>query len=323
MEDQKTFYELWEATIKGTSWEKLDVKEELELIESKAVRPRIPADHLVFRLFGEFNRPEEQIRVVLLGQDPYPEILTVPVSEDEDSEAIDTQITRACGFAFSSPHGNLPFSLKIIFREILREYPQEVPEIVRGKSRDRRAKAEDYSGDLSYLIGQGVFLLNSMLTLTVKEGDKTGGPSKLHTSWLCFTKKILNHVKRTCPDAVFVALGKPAKDLYKGAEITDAIEVDHPANARFGGRNPFLGSGVFQAVDERLVVRGLTPVNWVPMKESVDNFYFDEECMAKIGILCIHEAKDQIEQGVMLEHDAGVDPILQQDSDSDAQIEES
>lgn len=276
--------ELWRASTDGTPWCQVNVARELQHIDRLAVRPRIPDDHLIFRIFRAINDPKKQIKVVLLGQDPYPEMLSIPVadadtiaafgSDDPREEVDDTphrKVSRACGFSFSSPLGSLPFSLRIMIAEILREYPQ--PLVPRPNRASRAAVASDFSGDLSHLVADGVFLLNTFLTIE-RQGDR--GMPKSHTSWVCFTTQILNFIRRTCPNAVYLALGKQAADLLKASGVNDAITTDHPANARFGGRTPFVGSDIFRQANALLETRHVEPIDWIPMKDAVDVNYFDD-----------------------------------------------
>ncbi len=254
----QTFEELWLQSVQGTPWATLDLSRELRNVEKHAVRPRIPSDHLVFRVFRAFKDPKKQIKVVLLGQDPYPEMLKIV--DELNSSQTPLSVSRACGFSFSSPHGGLPVSLRKMFVEILREFPK-----------DAEGPASEYSGDLSYLISEGVFLVNTLLTVHY---DGTRGKSDSHTSWEAFTTQILGFVRRTCPKAVFLSLGKKAADVLKDSGVTDPIHVDHPAN-RSVGRNPFVGSNIFLQANERLMKRGLEPVDWVPMRKAVDTKYYE------------------------------------------------
>lgn len=276
----ETLLELWNESTVGTPWSQLDLNRELTNCEKLAVKPRIPDDHLIFRIFRAFNDPQRQIKVVLLGQDPYPEVLRIPLPfkpEDlNDGEEEPTiQVSRACGFSFSSPLGGIPVSLRTIFREILQEFPQRPPSMGEaGEGRKlplRRVTYKDYSGDLSYLIADGVMLLNTYLTIHFN-GIK--GISASHTSWLAFTTQILNFIRRICPDVVYLALGKNATDLLKASGINDAIECDHPAS-RGGGRKPFKGSDIFSNANALLVKRGIKAIDWIPMKKSIDCQYYD------------------------------------------------
>jgi uracil-DNA glycosylase len=252
-----TLLDLWKQSTDGTVWEEVGINRELVNIDKLALKPRIPDDQLIFRVFRVFPHPELQIKLVLLGQDPYPEILKNP------------EVSRACGFSFSSPLGGLPLSLRTMFGEILREFPQEATAKA-GSKVPKPVIPSDYSGDLSYLIGEGVFLLNAYLTI---ENEGGRGKPDSHKSWVCFTTQILNFIRRMCPKAVYLALGKKASDLLKASGVTDAIECDHPAN-RFGGRHPFKGSDIFLQANELLKKRGIEPVDWIPMKNAVDTEYY-------------------------------------------------
>lgn len=247
--------QLWQTSTRGTEWEELDVKEELEHIEKLAVRPRIPDDDLIFRIFRAIDIPSKQLSVVFLGQDPYPTYLR------------DLQQFQARGFSFSAPLGPLPLSLRVIYSEIIDEFCSS--------SSKKSVKPGDFSGDLSYLIGQGVFLLNSYLTIAQDPKTSNGIP-KSHPSWRCFTVKVLSFIRRKCPYAVYLALGKQALDLYKQAQITKVLETDHPASIRFGGKNPFRGSGIFIEANKKLEENGLEVIDWVPLKEPIDINFKDD-----------------------------------------------
>lgn len=271
--EEKSLVQLWKESTDGTMWSRLDVTKELTIIETLATRPRIPQDHLIFRIFRAFPDPSKQIKVVILGQDPYPAILQVSAEEQDPTSRSDwdeTQaVSRACGFSFSSPLGCLPLSLRTVMSEILREFPQPSD-----RRRSGLAISSDYSGDLSYLVGQGVFLLNTFLTIAVDTvSDRGSGIPNSHKSWGTFTTQVLNFIRRICPKAVYLALGGKANDLLKASGITDAIVTDHPA-ARGGSRNPFAKSGIFIKTDELLEKRGLTKIDWIPMKIAIDIEYY-------------------------------------------------
>ena len=99
--------------------------------ESKTIYP--PYDDI----FNAFKlTPLSDVKVVILGQDPYHEE------------------GQAHGLAFSTPEGRpIPRSLKNIFKEISSEFSYPIPE----------------SGSLVKWAEQGVFLLNTVLT--VEEGN--------------------------------------------------------------------------------------------------------------------------------------------------------
>ena len=105
-------------------------------------------------IFNAFNLcPIENVKVVILGQDPYHEE------------------GQAHGLAFSTPEGHpIPRSLKNIFKEIESEYGYPIPD----------------SGCLESWAKQGVFLLNTVLT--VEEGNAN---SHSKCGWQTFTDNVI------------------------------------------------------------------------------------------------------------------------------------
>lgn len=243
---------LWRKAVEGTEWTKLDVTRELQHVQQMIQDDEIfPQQHNIFRIFNKLS--PSKIKVVLLGQDPYPDVVDV---EDEDGDMI--SIPRACGFSFSSPLGKLPLSLRTIFKEIGVENF--------GKK----------SGDLCYLVGSGVFLVNTFLTLKIDEGKGTGKPGS-HTSWKCFTHKVLKFLKTENRSIVWLALGDDAKYTMEQASINDNeyIYAPHPASIRFGKRaGGFLGSKVFTKVNDKLRDRKVETIDWDPLDVPLDTKYY-------------------------------------------------
>jgi len=234
---------LWKESVRGKEWEKMNVSKELAHIQSKIeIDDRVPTNNCIFRLWSILD--VSAIKVVLVGQDPYPELIDV----DE------IKVPRACGFAFSSPLGKLPQSLKVIFREMKVENPTKK------------------SGDLSYLLGEGVFLMNAYLTIKIVDGKGVPGT---HTSWSCFTKKVIEFIKQKNPGVVWLAVGEDAKYMMETCSIIDYISAAHPA-ARFAKSNGFVGSKVFILVNEKLKSKEEEPIPWMPMddKDVVDTQYY-------------------------------------------------
>jgi uracil-DNA glycosylase len=221
-----------------------------EGIENYAIQNKYPSLLLpqaqnIFRIFKVLD--PEDIKIVLLGQDPYPEMLKI----DEK------QIPRACGFSFSSPLGRLPKSLNIIFKEIC------------GKDQP----VNQLSGDLTHWISDGVFLLNSFLTIQY-DNKLNKGISGSHSNWPIFTTQILSHIQRINPNVVYLAFGNEANKIYTNSRIRaeNIIHVAHPASRFRDGH--FLGSKVFERANKMLLQRELEEIDWSPMEKSVDIEYF-------------------------------------------------
>ena len=138
-----------------------------------------PAPEHVFRAFSEV--PMERVRVVILGQDPYHEP------------------GQAHGLSFSVPDGvRLPPSLRNIFKEMYSDL---------GVSPDTPLPT---SGDLSYLAGQGVLLLNSVLT--VPQGEAAGHRGR---GWEVFTDAVLRALDECDQPIAFILWGKDARAKAK------------------------------------------------------------------------------------------------------------
>ena len=94
----------------------------------------LPPGHLIFHVFN--SCPFEKVKVVILGQDPYP------------------NPGQYYGICFSVPEGvAIPGSLANIFKEIHRDLGKPIPT----------------SGNLDRWVAQGVFSMNSVLTVRAKE----------------------------------------------------------------------------------------------------------------------------------------------------------
>jgi uracil-DNA glycosylase len=123
------------------------------------------------------------VRIVILGQDPYP------------------TFGNANGLAFSvSPAMKIPASLKNIFAGLVLEGLSKFPE----------------SGDLTPWTRQGVLLLNAVLT--VREGAPQSHRKK---GWEEFTGAVLKLINDAPQPVVFLCLGKPAQALVQ-ATITNS-----------------------------------------------------------------------------------------------------
>ena len=128
-------------------------KDLLTEIEARLIlEPQLtPPPALVMRAFQE---PFESVKVLLLGQDPYP---TKNV---------------ACGLAFAvSEESKLPQSLKNLMKELATDLPQV-----------------SNSGALAHWSSQGVMLLNSALTTKV---GSAGAHAKI---WIGFTKAVIEQL---------------------------------------------------------------------------------------------------------------------------------
>ena len=181
-----------------------------------------PKEEAVFRAFQSV--PYEKVKVVLLGQDPY------------------HGAGEAHGLAFSVRQGvKTPPSLRNIFKELESEYGIDLTR----------------STDLTSWAEQGVFLLNSVLTV---EKDKAGSHSKW--GWEEFSNAVISFISKENEHVVFVLWGDYARkkksliDLSKHA----IIESAHPSP--LSSYRGFFGSKPFSKINAQLHQWGKESVKW-------------------------------------------------------------
>jgi uracil-DNA glycosylase len=171
----------------------------------------------------------QDIRVVILGQDPY------------------HGPGQAQGLAFSVPRGiPRPPSLRNILGEIDREYP---------------GNALTTDSDLSGWIEQGVLLLNTVLTV---EDGKPGAHARM--GWETVTDALIAGVAALPQPVVFMLWGAHAQ--AKHALIADApnhlvLTANHPSplSARRGPK-PFVGCGHFRVANTWLTQQNCPEILW-------------------------------------------------------------
>ena len=197
---------------------KLEAIEERVLAETQAT----PGINQVMRAF---EIDPANIKVVILGQDPYP----------TEGDAI--------GLAFAMNHES--------------KMPRSLVNIVKELSDDLGLEAKSQA-DLSKWTDQGVLLLNRTLTTQI---GKAGGHSKL--GWEGFTREALIQLAQR-NKLVFILWGSPAIELGREVAQTAVncrlIESAHPSP--LSAYRGFFGSKPFSKTNEHLVALGLEPIDW-------------------------------------------------------------
>lgn len=189
--------------------------------ESGAVYP--PAQ----QLFAAFERtPPTCVRAVILGQDPYHEP------------------GQANGLAFSVSRGvKLPPSLQNIYKEL--EADLGVP----------AAK----SGDLTSWAQQGVFLLNTVLSVRAHAAN-----SHKDFGWQSFTDAVIAALAELPQPVAFVLWGaqaqKKAALVEKSPYPRLVLQSPHPSP--LSAYRGFFGSRPFSQINAFLVSYGFSPVDW-------------------------------------------------------------
>jgi len=184
-------------------------------------------------IFAFARFPLANARVVIIGQDPYP------------------NRAHACGLAFSVPNGiPVPASLRNIFGALV--------------SQQLMPRESARNGDLSTWCQQGVILLNTALTTIA-------GKSGAHVDeWAPFTRKLAAEIGRAHPGLVYLLFGKTARALASQVPSTCAyLEWSHPSplcRCNQDALNPenFVNCPHFRVANNMIQARGDTPINWDP-----------------------------------------------------------
>jgi uracil-DNA glycosylase len=176
------------------------------------------------QVFSAFTTDLNQVKVVILGQDPYHEP------------------GQAHGLAFSVRDGvKIPPSLVNIYKEIKAEYGKDIPT----------------SGKLTRWQEQGVLLLNNVLTV---EAHKAG--SHRGYGWEDFTKHCVEYLSETRPHLVFLLWGRDARNkaslIDKSKHLV--LEAAHPSP--LSAYNGFFGCNHFKRCNEWLTEQKLEPIQW-------------------------------------------------------------
>ena len=176
------------------------------------------------QIFHAFDlTPVEQVKVVILGQDPY------------------HGPGQAHGLSFSVPENvTAPPSLKNIFKEI---------------ESDLGIHMSGYP-NLEKWARQGVLLLNAVLTVRAGEAASHG-----NIGWKEFTDAVIRHISDNCNGVVFMLWGNFARskrDLIDHSRH-HVLEAAHPSPL---ARGAFFGCRHFSQANAILQSQGLTPIDW-------------------------------------------------------------
>ena len=185
----------------------------------KVIYPPMP------QLFNAFElTPFEQVKVVILGQDPY------------HGEG------QAHGLCFSvQPGVRPPPSLKNIFKEISSELGFGFAD----------------NGCLIPWAQQGVLLLNSVLTV---EHGKAGAHQ--NKGWERFTDRILGVLNEQRSGLVFLLWGNYAQSKASMIDADKHRVLMSPHPSPFSAHRGFLGNGHFSKANKYLLSQGKTAIDW-------------------------------------------------------------
>lgn len=212
----------WEKALKGEFskdyYKKLFVKIQEEY-QTRTIYP--PADDV----FNAFHfTPLEEVKVVILGQDPYHEP------------------GQAHGLCFSvKPQVPIPPSLVNIYKELEDDLGCYIPN----------------NGYLEKWARQGVLMLNTVLTVRAHQAN-----SHKDLGWEQFTDAAIRVLAEQDRPMVFVLWGKPAQRKKEMIHNPKHLILESPHPSPLSAYRGFFGSRPFSRINAYLEQNGLEPIDW-------------------------------------------------------------
>ncbi|WP_017549950.1 uracil-DNA glycosylase [Salinicoccus carnicancri] len=198
---------------------------EAELEERYASGKVFPPREQIYTAFE--LTPFENVRVVILGQDPY--------HGERQSH----------GLAFSvNEDVKIPPSLRNIYKEL---------------ESDLGIVRED--GSLKDWAREGVLLLNTVLTVEAGEAH-----SHRELGWQPFTDGIIRHVSDALENVVFILWGKPAQQKERLIDTDRHLVIKSVHPSPLSASRGFFGTEPFSRTNDYLVEHGREPVDWSEKK---------------------------------------------------------
>ena len=180
-----------------------------------------PPKELVFKVF---DLPLQDIKVVILGQDPY------------------HNPGQACGLSFSVNDGvPLPKSLINIYKELY----------------DDLGITPAKTGNLEKWFKQGIFLLNSVLTV-----EEYSPASHSNIGWQDFTDYIIETISQKNNNIVFVLWGSYARSKKTLIDSSRHKIIESPHPSPLSAYRGFFGSKVFSRINSYLEEVGKKPIDF-------------------------------------------------------------
>ncbi|MCE9562202.1 MAG: uracil-DNA glycosylase [Planctomycetes bacterium] len=187
------------------------------------------AAHTVFPpeadVFNAFRyTPLDQVKVLLLGQDPYP------------------GTGHAHGLCFSvRPGVRLPGSLRNIYQELTDDLGLKTPK----------------HGYLASWAKQGVLMLNACLSVRADAPN-----SHANKGWEKFTDAVITVVNERKQPVVFLLWGAYAQKKIKLIDETRHVVIKSAHPSPLSAANGFFGSKPFSKINAALKKLGETPIDW-------------------------------------------------------------
>lgn len=177
------------------------------------------------RIFAAFDAcPLDEVKVVILGQDPY------------------HGVGQANGLCFSvNPGIAIPRSLINIFKEINSDTGAPIPS----------------NGDLSRWASQGVFLLNSILTVRAHQAGSHQG-----MGWEQFTDAVIKALSDKTEHTVFLLWGSYAARKGEIIDRSRHLVLTSPHPSPLSASRGFFGNHHFSSANDYLIKHCKTPIQW-------------------------------------------------------------
>ena len=212
----------WKAHLK-TEFEKEYFSQLIRFVKEEYNTQRIyPPGKLIFNAFDEC--PFNQLKVVILGQDPY------------------HGPGQAHGLCFSVNDG-IPFppSLRNIFKELKEDVGKEIPQ----------------SGNLTDWAQQGVLLLNATLTVRAHQAG-----SHQKKGWEEFTDAAIQTASDQKEHLVFLLWGNYAISKRRLIDENKHLVLTSVHPSPLSASRGFFGNKHFSKTNEFLQQNGLQPIRW-------------------------------------------------------------
>ncbi|MBQ6550937.1 MAG: uracil-DNA glycosylase [Lachnospiraceae bacterium] len=176
-------------------------------------------------IFTAFHlTPLHEVKVVILGQDPYHEP------------------GQAEGLSFSVKKGiELPPSLVNIYQELHDDLGVPIPN----------------HGSLRSWAEQGVLLLNTLLTVRAHAAFSHRG-----IGWEEFTDAAIRALDKEARPIVFILWGRPAQAKKALIHAPERLVIESPHPSPLSAYRGFFGSRPFSRANAFLVEHGETPIDW-------------------------------------------------------------
>ena len=179
------------------------------------------------KIFNAFHlTPFQKIKVVILGQDPY------------------HGPGQAHGLSFSVPHNiKTPPSLMNIFKEL---------------DSDLKVEINKTNGNLEHWAKQGVFLLNTTLTV-----EKSKPMSHKNFGWNIFTDKVIEIINHYRENIVFILWGAHAHSKTHLIDSSKHLILKSVHPSPLSSHRGFFGSRPFSQTNNYLESKEIDKIDWI------------------------------------------------------------